>query len=263
MIRGLTMIAVGGAVVSALCFGVAASRGPTSFSFSDIEWADTAPSGPQTTRTLAWNGGPELTINLPASIIIQQGPKAEITLSGSEHMVNHIVLNGTTLDTDENTPNHHYRLRDAKVRLTITAPDLTKLTLNGFGSVNWQGYDQKTLDLIINGAASVKAHGRAENVTLTIDGAASVNLADMDITNLDVAMDGAGSVKAGPTGLAKITIDGAGSVKLTKVPMSFSKQIDGVGSVSVPKGTPDALTQSKPPHPADKTPEQSEEDLSF
>lgn len=262
MIRGLTMIAVGGAVVSALCFGVAASRGPTSFSFADIEWADSAPRGPQISRTLAWEGGPDLTINLPASIIIRQGPKAGITVSGSERMVNHIVLNGTTLDTDENTPNHHYRLRDAKVTLTITAPALTKLTLNGFGSVDWQGYDQKTLDLIINGAARVKTHGRAENVTLSIDGAASVNMADMDITNLDLSMDGAGSVKAGPTGRAKISIDGAGSVKLTKVPQSFSKEIDGIGSVSLPQGAPEAPTPPKPPQPSDKS-DQNEEDLSF
>lgn len=264
MIRGLTMIAIGGAVASALCFGVASSRGPTSFSLVDLEWGDHTPSGPQLTRTIPWDGAHEITINLPAQIIIKQGPKAEITLQGSEKLVQRVVLKDNTLDTDDDTPHHHSHFHNARLVLTITAPELNIITMNGFGSLDIQDYDQKTLDLIINGAASVKGHGRAENVKVEIDGAASVKLTDMDITNLDLSMNGAGSAKAGPTGHAKISIDGAGSVKLTKAPASLTKQIDGVGSVSVPDGTPESHEHSPSGKQDKSTDKQDEsEDLSF
>lgn len=244
MIRGITMIALGGAALSALCFGIATARGPLMFPSTQwtLDWASTEPAGPTTTRTLDWQGSNALTLNLPARIIYTQGDRPGITVKGSESLVNRVTLQGNTLDMAESS-DHHTHWRNSSLTVTITAPALNTITLNGFGTLDVQDYQQPAMTLVINGAAHVKAHGHTDNLKLTIDGAASVNLSDLTLSDLDVSMDGAGSVKAGPTGKVKISIDGAGSVKLTNTPQSLTQQIDGIGSVSLPH---DAAKPSQP-----------------
>lgn len=144
----------------------------------------------------------------------------------------------------------------------MVAPALNTLVLNGFGTLDLENYSQSKLDLTINGAASVHGTGKVEDAKITIDGAASVNLAALSMRTLNLTMDGAGSATAGPTDKANITISGAGSVKLTKMPKSFSKEVDGIGSVSLPEHS----TEAPSPHtPENETPptKQENEDLSF
>lgn len=261
MIRGLVFIAVGTALASALCFGVASSRGPMDFTLANIEWGPDSPNaakGPQTTRTLPWQGSHDLTVNIAGTFLFKQGDTPGITVTGPQKIVDDITLNSNSL----NFSSPHHSLRSSKVVVTVTAPALNTITLNGFGAVTLDNYAQKTLDLTINGAASVKGTGSVDRVKLVIDGAASVNLSAMDMRDLDVEMNGAGSVKAGPTNKAKIGIDGAGSVKLTKRPAEFSKQIDGAGSVSMPDGAP-AVPHAYQPAPTEKQGDHTEEDSSF
>ncbi|OUJ01335.1 GIN domain-containing protein [Acetobacter cibinongensis] len=261
MIRGLVFIAVGTALASALCFGVASSRGPMDFTLANIEWGSDSPNaakGPQITRTLPWQGSHDLTVNIAGTFIIKQGDTPSITVTGPQKTVDDVELNSNSLDFS--TP--HRTLRRRKVVVTITAPALDTLTLNSFGVVDLQNYTQKTLDLTINGAASVKGTGSVERAKLVIDGAGSVDLSAMDMHELEVEMNGAGSVKAGPTAKANVSIDGAGAVKLTRRPTQFSKQINGAGSISVPDG---ASTPDHPDHPApaEKQGDQTEDESSF
>lgn len=263
MIRGITMIALGGAALSALCFGTAASRGPVIFPATKwtVDWTDTGTAGPIQTRTLDWQGSNALTLNLPARVIYKQGDKPGITVSGSERLVERVTLKDNALDMAENK-GHHVHWRNSSLTVTITAPALNSITLNGFGSLDLQDYQQPHLDLTINGAASVKAHGHTDSLKLVIDGAASVNLSDMTLSDLDLSMDGAGSVKAGPTGQVKVSIDGAGSVKLTNTPRSLTQHVDGIGSVSLPHDAakPAPATAPQPDKDSDSG---ENEDLSF
>lgn len=246
MIRGITMIALGGAVLSALCFGAAASRGPVVLWSNDFTIAgNSAASGPTKTRTLDWQGSSALTINLPAHIIYKQGDKPGITVSGSEKLINRVSLQDNTLNM-ENGKSHHIQWRNNSLTITITAPALNTITLNGFGSLELVDYQQPNLSLTINGAASVTAHGHTDNLKLDIEGAASANLSALTLSDLDLSMSGAGSVKAGPTGRVKISIDGAGSVKLTTTPQSLTQDISGVGSVSLPHQTTKSIEKAAP-----------------
>ena len=233
MIRGITMIALGGAALSLTCFGIASSRLPLGFPFSMFDGTGDDTSSPAETRVLPWQGGHMLSINLPARVIYQQGPLSSITVAGSERLVHAVTLNGDSLDMQGST-SHDIGWRNDKMTVTITAPELNTVKFNGFGSLYLRDYHQPTLTLAINGAASVKGNGQADNVTLSLSGAGSVDFSAVEMKDLNASVSGAGSVRAGPTGHAVISIDGAGSVKLTRVPASLSKEIGGIGSVSVP-----------------------------
>ncbi|MBV1833619.1 GIN domain-containing protein [Novacetimonas pomaceti] len=255
MIRGITMIAVGGAALSLACFGVASSRAPTGFPFLTFDAADDDTTPPAATRVLPWQGGHVLEIDLPARVVYQQGPLSSITVAGSERMVRAVTLDGDSLGINNSLAhNINFGWHNRKLTVTVTAPELDTLNFNGFGSLYLRDYHQPTLTLEVNGAASVKGNGRADNVKLSLDGAGSIDLTAMEMTDLDASIDGAGSVKAGPTGHASVSIDGAGSVKLTRAPASLSKQIDGIGSVSVPPaGKPAHVDTSRPlPPPSDQ-----------
>lgn len=257
MIRGITMIALGGAALSLTCFGIASSRAPLGFPFSMFDGTGDAISSPAETRVLPWPGGHMLSINLPARVIYQQALQSSITVTGSERLVRAVALNGDSLDMQGNKP-HDIGWRNDRMTVTVTAPELNTLKLNGFGSLYLRDYHQSTLTLAINGATSVKGNGQADNVTLSVAGAGSVDLSAMEMKDLNVSVTGAGSVRAGPTGHAVISIDGAGSVKLTRVPESLSKEVGGIGSISVPHDAISAQVSSPRPVPSPTDQEQGE-----
>ncbi|AOX18832.1 GIN domain-containing protein [Kozakia baliensis] len=234
MIRGLFVLALGGAFISTLCFTVAASRGSMEWDGLSLFAAHRVDPGPVKTRVIPWVGGSELTLNLPARIIIHQGPTASISVVGTVALIDHITLIGNEISLDRSVSHWSWPQHDDKLTINVTAPALDKIVINGFGTLELKDWHRENLALVINGAATVKGEGRAENVDLTIDGAATAKFTEMAILNLKVTMDGAGSVKAGPTGRANVSISGAGSVKLTRIPTSLSENISGVGSVSVP-----------------------------
>ncbi|MDG6094633.1 DUF2807 domain-containing protein [Acetobacter sp. AN02] len=245
MIRGLVLFASGCAAVSVSCFVLADLRGPVMPGIAHVMWPvgeghGSVESGPRVSRDIPWGGGDHLTFSLAARIIVRQGDRPSISVIGPKALTEHIILEGSDLKTDGSDPGWLGKLlahsHARNVIVTVTAPALTGLSLNGTGSLELQDFNHEKLSLNINGAGDVKGHGRAGKVSVEIDGAGSVDLASMAVTDLSVAIDGAGSVKAGPSGNAVVSIDGAGSVILTRRPASLVKTVDGLGEIVVKDG---------------------------
>lgn len=238
MIRRIATLAAGSAIVSMLSFTLAAWRGPVSFSSVNLWDENDESASPAVIRHIPWNDSKMIAIAIPGTIIIRKGDTPEITVSGPETLVNHLIIKDNNLEVDDTHLGKKFlswSSRHNSATINITSSTLENIVLNGFNALTLQDYDRDSLNLTINGAGSVKGSGHVETVAVTINGAASVNLSAMTIANLDLTMDGAGSVKAGPSDRAHISIDGAGSVKLTQQPKILDKTINGVGNVSVPK----------------------------
>jgi hypothetical protein len=246
MIRILALIAGIGFILSVACLAGAAALGgndirhgwrmPESWRVhirdDDGSEVTFGPDGVEereanrTTRTLTWVGGQRLEVSLPASIHYTQaaGP-VRLTVSGPRELVDRVRLDGPRLHADG--PMGFRR----RLRVEMTAPDVSTFQLNGAGRLDIAGYDRPTLDIESNGASQVIARGRAGQVSLRISGAGDADLSHVRGDAARVEISGAGNASVAPRQRAEIRISGAGNVTLATRPAHVDQDISGVGRV--------------------------------
>ncbi|MDE8343659.1 MAG: DUF2807 domain-containing protein, partial [Acidocella sp.] len=221
MIRGLVIIAVGGAAFAAVAISASGAFHTRSWQFpgmSMFEDGDSDHGGrinlsghePRIERDLTWAGGSKLTFEVPAEIQFTQGPTSKITLSGPDVIVSHVVLDGDTIRLDRHVSGAWHN--DDALKITITAPALHDFSLDSAQSLHISDLNTDSLAISINGAGSVTVAGQAKSADITLAGLGQANLADLTLGNARIEIDGLGHVKAGPTGNVRVEINGAGAV---------------------------------------------------
>lgn len=249
----LGWIAVGGFLISAVCLSAAAAL---SDDWKRIPWAsfhdDDERSGPRDEtiidRTLAWEAGEELNINVPAEVVFTDAPETKIVAHGPAWMVNRLEMDSDRLRMD----GRKRRFHGDHLTVTISAPNVRifsvngvgKLTLknlegesfsldvNGAGDVEMENAKVKELSIDISGAGDVDASGEVDAVTLNISGAGDGNLAGLKARSAKIRISGFGQVTAAPTEEADVAISGAGNVKLLTRPPRLRTRISGAGNIS-------------------------------
>ena len=194
-----------------------------------------ADSGPRVTRTLAWDGGDRLDIDVAADVTYVQGDAATVRVVGPRDQVEGLRLtNGRlTFDDDDNVNVVVFGWRAAdRLQITVTAPSVRSFDLSSAGDLLIRDYDQPSLAVTINGSGEVDATGRTETVDLDISGSGEADLSGLETRDADVEISGSGEAAVGPTGAARITISGSGDVDLTQRPASLTQSISGSGDVN-------------------------------
>ncbi len=242
MIRGLVMIAVGGAAVAATSLAGSGAFREKSWNFPDFIWSsDDGTSGPDimfsdnapsAERSLTWAGGERLKFSVPAVIVFTQGATPSITVSGPAPLVDHVVLNGDQISLNGHVSHFH---SGHSLHIAITAPNLHEFDLESAQDLHIAAIDTPKLKIDISGAGDVHAAGKVGVLDLTLEGLGNADLSNLMLTDARIEIDGVGDVKAGPSGNADLEINGAGAITLTRRPAHLTQEINGPGSVDVPK----------------------------
>ena len=192
-----------------------------------------ADSGPRITRTLAWEGGDRLDIEVAADVTYIQGDAASVEIVGPRDQVEGLRLRGglLTFDDDANVVVFGWRAGD-RLRITVTAPSVRTFNLSSSGDLLIRDYDQPSLSVTVNGSGEVQATGRTETVDLDISGSGEADFSGLETRDADITISGSGEAAVGPTGAARISISGSGEVDLTRRPASVSQTISGSGEVN-------------------------------
>ena len=247
MVRTLLIIAAAGFVLMLVSFGAAAAlggpelrNGGWTMDFNDwdhdgsssVEW-----SGPAAERTLDWSGTDTLIIALPADVVFTQGDETSVVVRGPEGVVEHVTLvDGRLSFADGEGREGRITVfgRNESLTVAITAPDVHRFVLEGFGDLTLNDIDRDALDVVVEGAGDIEANGRAEALNLVIEGAGDADLAGLSVQSADVRIEGAGGAEVNASQSANIVIEGVGNVDLIQRPAQLSQSISGVGSVDVP-----------------------------
>lgn len=261
MIRVLTMIAVAGFLLSAVCLSVAISiAGPEIISqgawsgIGRFDWNGHHHSfvhgesdGPQASRDLAWSGE-TLEIDVPADTHFTQaqGP-AKLVIRGPKETVDHVVVEGGHIRFDTPT------LDADDLRIELTAPKVTRFTLNGSGKLAIEGYAQDALEIHLNGDAEAMASGTARSVALHISGSGEADLSHLANEAAEINISGSGSAKVAPQTSARLDISGSGQVTLLSHPKHLESHVSGSGSVDQEDGEDQPDTPAPPARPGRKT----------
>lgn len=248
MIRTLLIITGASLVLCVAALGGAAALGSRDIARhggSWTFWEDGEPHtvrvlrsdrGPRVTRTLAWDGGDRLDVEVAADVTYVQGETASVVVSGPKEQVDGLRLTAgrLTFDDDDNRIDHVvFGWGDSvPLRITVTAPSVRAFNLSSSGDLLIRDYDQPDLFVAIDGSGEVVATGRTEAVELDISGSGEADFSGLLTRDADVEISGSGEAIVGPTGAARIAISGSGDVDLSRRPASLTQSISGSGDVN-------------------------------
>jgi hypothetical protein len=258
MTRTLFIIAGASLVLCLACLAGAATLGSRDLAANDWTWVvsddgredgngdirfERGKVSPETTRTLAWGGGQSLTIDLPADVTYVQGPTAGVAVTGPKAAVDRVrfVDGRLTLEEEEHVERGYIRVRNGGIRvwnetemlkITITAPNVNSFRLAGSGDVTIEGYDQPTLNLLLDGSGDVEVTGRAASLDVRLNGYGDADLQGLDVKDAKLDNAGEGDIRVGPTGEVTADVTSDGDVHLSRRPAKLERNITGDGEIT-------------------------------
>ncbi len=243
MSRKLGMVAAGGLVLGAALLATAAMVGGTELRNTDWSnfdlgnWDGNActitPTGKRGSRTLDWNAGDDIAINLPANVQYARGQGEQIVIEGDEALLPRVHINDNDLELD-------CRLRNARSqRLTITLPgqEFRRFAVHGSANMVLAGLDQAELQIDIYGSGDVTASGRVERLDFDVAGSGQGRFGNLDAGTVDIDIAGSGDVEVAPRDSLSVDIAGSGKVTLKTEPQTIDTSIAGSGRIIHPDGS--------------------------
>ena len=250
MIRNILIVTAASFFLSVVCLTVAVtmagpeivSQGAWGWGSHGLNWAwgghhhnfgwsrtysdDGADAGDSSaSREFGWSGE-ELQVEIPATVTFTQaeGP-AKLVIRGPKDTLDHLHMEGGVIGVDAG------RYDSSRVSVELTAPKVTRFSMNGSGRLNIAAFRQDNLDLRVSGDADITAQGVAKSVKLNISGSGNADLAALATDAAEVTISGSGSAKLGPKTSARLDISGSGDVTLTSHPKHLESHVSGSGTI--------------------------------
>lgn len=239
MIRNLFIIAVAALVLSIACLMGAAAIGGHEFrrggwsipgdawtwvSSEDIDWSSDSVSE----RVIEWPGGDALAFHLPARVIYAQADETSVTVSGDPDYVERVRFEDGRFTLDRRDGE---AVRGGRLRITVTAPAVTRFEMHGSHRLEIRDYDQDSLAIRLNGSGDVEAFGRARALDLEVHGSGDAELDGLSVQDARIAVHGSGSAEIAATGQVDAAVHGSGDIELKVRPAQLNSQVHGSGRV--------------------------------
>jgi hypothetical protein len=182
---------------------------------------------------------------------ITQGDKTKVSIETDENLQSYIVINESDNRLVLKEKNNYQLKSDFPIKVLITTPKLSKISLSGSGSVNgknkFTGMDKLLLslsgsgkmDLAVNtpaievdiaGVGSMLLAGETKNAEFKIAGSGDCDASQLKTENTKVKVAGVGTIKVFADVLLDVNIAGSGSVYY-KGAATIKQKIAGVGSI--------------------------------
>ena len=136
MIKKLLVLMAAAGLVSFACFTVLAMMGGFQAINNFGPWGDWRDGGrdpgPETTRNLAYTGGPRLDIYYPAEITYTQGDQPRFTVTGPQYLLDQLRLDNDQLmmsDGPRNRPRFRWNRRyNGRLRIDMVSSPSSSLS---------------------------------------------------------------------------------------------------------------------------------------
>ncbi len=243
MTRTLVLIAFSGFILAVACIAGAVALGGSALLHHHwgrhwtVDWDDghrhwrdgdeRGAGGPAASREIAWPGGDRIEFDAPADITFTQAPgPGKLVISGPQAAIDRIELTGGELGYKDD-----FDFDDARVTVTMTAPDVRRFAINGDNTLTIAGYDQDDLSVEVSGHGSVNGKGKTHAVNLDISGAGDVDLSGMATQSAQADISGSGRAYIAPTDAANLDISGSGEIDLLTHPPKLNSDVSGSGRI--------------------------------
>jgi hypothetical protein len=205
--------------------------------YDDESW-----TGAEETRDIAWEGASHIDVGMPADVTYVQGPTPKITVTGPKGVVERFHVNEGDLrlrDWDASNTFDEARPGDTgvggdrprRLKITVTAPGVTRFDLSGTETLNIEGYSQDTLDIDASGESRVSVKGSVRLLKLDLTGGAHADLSALTLQRVKADLSGSSQATMAPKASADLDVTGTSVVRLLSRPDQLIRDVSDGASV--------------------------------
>jgi hypothetical protein len=167
---------------------------------------------------------------------LKQGPVALLVLSGDARYLakTTTIQSGDTLNID--TESRGFKMRtNSRVRAELTLPKLREVSSESVGMTEIAGFTGDELELLLDGAGSMKVICDYKVVTATLGGVGSMNIQGVSSDGIDLNLRGAGYVTlSGRSKWLKANLGGLGGLDAQQFQAdTVTLELSGLGNATV------------------------------
>jgi hypothetical protein len=237
MVHKLAVVAFTGLVVSAVAMGAAAAIGAREFKdgfdgmdfsmFGDRPRCEKTGAATATSRTLEWDGGDEVSLNVPGRARYSPNGDRQMHISGDPDIVARVRVRNGHIELDCRS----WSWGDRALEITLPGKRFDKFGIAGSGKLELNDLDQRDIRVSIAGSGSIKARGKVDEVRINIAGSGDADLGEVASEDARVKIAGSGNADIAPRDEAEIHIAGSGDVNLHTNPRKVESHIMGSGRI--------------------------------
>ena len=173
-------------------------------------------------------------VNGYADVNFTQADSFKVELTTNQDVVEkldfHVKDGVLVLQTKEKV-----QIRKASIKVNVTAPTLSKVTVNGAADFDLDAYSgSDALNVVVNGAGDIKIeNANLAELSVEVNGAGDIDLKSINVNQLSVEVNGAGDAKiSGIAQVADVKISGAGDVDVRNLQCeSLNTHKNGLGRI--------------------------------
>jgi hypothetical protein len=185
-------------------------------------------SGTARTETRAVSGFTAIEAGGALDLKLSIGPAPRLEITGDDNIVP-LIETKVVGDKLVIRSTRSYSINRA-LRVTVVAPRLTALDLSGSGDAELRGLKEDALALTVSGAATVRAYGAVQQLTLDVHGSGDVALDQMPVERASIRVTGAAEATLTVHQSLDVHITGSGTVKYHGDP-TVTKEVTGSGEL--------------------------------
>lgn len=165
---------------------------------------------------------------------VTAGKPASVEVVGDSDLLDRVttVVKDGTLVIDTREMRHEHR-RNSHLRVVVSVPDLTGLSLSGTGTIKATGIASDELVLRLSGTGTVAASGKAGSLRVDLSGTGDVAAKQLESKDAVVDLRGTGSARLHASRSVDARLSGTGSVKVHGHPQQVKKSVSGLGSIHI------------------------------
>jgi hypothetical protein len=164
------------------------------------------------------------------NVVIRVGEEQSVQVYGDDNLIDRVTtdVDATTLVIG-NTPGSYST--NSPMRVEVSVPSLSDLTLSGSGMVMVSGVDGPRLTVTISGSGVVRASGTTEQLGVTVSGSGQAELGGVEASAVQAVVSGSGEIVVTATASLDASVPGSGSIVYGGNPNDVTKSVTGSGEI--------------------------------
>ena len=188
------------------------------------------------------------TVNIDARVVrvkidgvvdvkLRQGPVPSLRITGDRRTMERLTYaqSGDTLHLETEGGRSIKINSSTGARAEMVLPNLRQVVMEGMGATDISGFSGQELELVLDGAGSMKATVDYKTVRARLGGVGKMNLWISENERVDIDLGGAGNIVLGGSGkLLKADLGGIGGLNAQKFTAeSIDLDLSGLGNATV------------------------------
>ena len=179
--------------------------------------------GPAIIHSFDFRDFDRIEINGQGNVTFQQAETFSVSLCTQENILDYLSyrVEGRTLILESE---RHHTIRTDTYAVTVTAPVLTAITVNGAGNLDFPAglRQEEDLKIEVNGAGDLSLSAvECGALSILVNGAGDIQADGLAVGDLRIEVNGAGDVTvSGKADNATLTVNGAGDIDARNLEVS-------------------------------------------